>query len=274
MILEFLGVRGSIPTTGINKVRTGGNTSCVTICIDDKLLVFDAGTGIRNIIKKYPNVKKTYLSVTHPHWDHIQGLPFFDFLYDSSKYNFFVEYPDSVAIECAKSQMDGVFFPVKFGDLKSKVNHVNYNDLHKIFSKKINVSFIPVKHGGFCHGFKIETQNCKVIYIPDNELSAYNQSEMKDLIDFCKGADYLIHDSQYNDHELLSKYGWGHSSWRECCDLAIRSFCKNVILFHHDPSRNDEEVDDFEKLTRLYLAEQGSEIVAFAAREDQKIILD
>jgi phosphoribosyl 1,2-cyclic phosphodiesterase len=274
MYLEFWGVRGSIPTTGADKVRTGGNTSCISIYVQKKLFVFDAGTGIKSISEKHSDVSQIYLSITHPHWDHIQGLPFFDFIYNPSKKIHFIDYAGSSANERAMDQMDGECFPVVFSKVKSKVCKLNADRLHEVFDHQIQISSIEVKHGIFCLGFRVDLGDIRVTYIPDNELSLYSDAEMNKLVKFCSESDYLIHDSQYTEDELIDKSGWGHSSWRQSCNLAIESKSKNVVLFHHDPSRNDNEIEKFEQMSRDYLKENGSYITVLAAREGQKIYLD
>lgn len=251
MKLRFWGTRGSIPSPGKNTVKYGGNTACVELVLDDNtLIIFDAGTGIRklgeSIIQNNSN-GTIHLFLTHSHWDHIQGFPFF-----------LPAYSEKVCIrifgcppvfdklkEILTNQMESSYFPVNFDQLKAKIifQEIAQNE-HWI--KGARFSFIKNNHPGIAYGFKVNQNNKTVIFITDNELLSTIDSKNTSLdqfIDFCRNADLLIHDAHYLKEEMIETAGYGHSSYEDAFQLGLKANVKQLIFFHHEPNRKDEEIE-------------------------------
>lgn len=275
MRIAFYGVRGSVPVPGPHTAKYGGNTSCVEIVSSNGArLILDAGTGLIKLGDKLLHVEQPiHILLTHNHWDHIQGFPFFKPIYKANRsVNVYPGQVDADDIKAVLNQMGGSTFPVHYQDLPCKLNF----DSNKTKQPKFNiedfeVSTKPLNHPGGGTGYVIKTESLKVAYITDNELSSPNamNTSMADWVDFVKGADLLIHDAQFLDQEMPQKSGWGHSTIHEVADLAVAAKVKHLALISHDPCRSDTDLDDIESYLKQLLKDQNSNVVASCAFEGQ-----
>jgi phosphoribosyl 1,2-cyclic phosphodiesterase len=260
--LKFWGTRGSCPVSGPEYLHFGGNTSTLELCYDDIHIVFDAGTGIRSLGKVFvqEKVKKIDLFLSHTHWDHIQGFPFFDPIYQSDV-TMTVWSPQSRCKELFNAVFAPEFFPVQFSDLKAKIQFKVYDAPVKI--GPLTLSFHKVNHPGVTYGFKIQTPHQTIGYVTDNELP------LDALIDFFKGCDLLIHEAQYFSEEYTKKKGWGHSSLMEVIDFVEKTKARHWLVTHHDPAHTDE---DLKRLAKL--AHQKSSVPSTWLRDGQIVELE
>ncbi len=249
--LRCWGTRGSIPSPGSHTVRYGGNTTCVEVCDGDTRLIFDAGSGIRplgqNVFESGPN--RIHIFLTHFHWDHIQGFPFFQPLYDAED-TIHVVGPKQKDIDVQNlfaGQMGPIYFPVPFSVVAATMNFEHLNSgSYDIGDFTLDV--MRVRHPSFVTGYRIRLRNTVVCFIPDNELEGEVYPEVgpdfrSRLVDFVGDADLLIHDSMYTDEEYPDRKGWGHSTFGQSISLAKEAGVKQLCFFHHDPSRTDDELD-------------------------------
>ena len=263
MRVRFWGVRGSIPTPGPSTVRYGGNTSCVSIeFADDRVLVLDAGTGIRLLGDELARGNaEISMAVTHGHWDHIQGFPFFAPLYQPGRTILFGPHGRARSLfELLIQQMDGTKFPVAGDRLPSSLSFVSDEEFDRRTREIAAVSRLSVNHLGGADGIRVRCDGHTVVYIPDNELDPPYQpiAPFDEIVDFCRNADVLIHDAQYLEEDMPEKRGWGHSVVSQVCDLAAKAEVAHLVLFHHDPSRTDDQLDAIQDIARARLSELGS----------------
>jgi phosphoribosyl 1,2-cyclic phosphodiesterase len=281
MRIKVWGCRGSLPTPGRDTVRYGGNTTCLEIRLNDgTLIIADAGSGIRRLgttLLEEENLTELHLFVTHAHWDHLTGFPFFGLAY-SSKYRIHVRGGPRAKRSLAKylkRQMGPPFFPVPFKAMKAKFL---FTDADPRRTSIGSAQIIPVRlnHPGGGYGFKLIEGNKAFVFLPDNELDlAYEHGRTKkEYVDFCRGAALLMHDAQYTDDEYEStKVGWGHTKLSSAVELGIRAEVQRLGLFHHDPNHTDEDMDRFVDLCREQIAQAGSKVECFGSKEDMEIIL-
>lgn len=271
MTARLWGVRGSIPAPGPETARYGGNTSCFSVEADGKVLIFDAGSGIRELGKRLVESKETiYVVITHNHWDHIQGFPFFLPIYQPGREVYMLPYHSGKESLCALlEQMDGARFPVKAQELMSRNECIMEDPVEFLGGQGFCVRKIETNHPGGCHGYRIEGRAGSVIYIPDNEMEPPGKKtvEFDDLAAFCSGADVLIHDAQYLEKDMPLKHGWGHSVVGHVLELAAAARVKQLILFHHDSDRTDAEVDAIQEEARAWFARHCPQVQCSAARE-------
>lgn len=275
--LRFWGTRGSIPTTGPRFVRHGGNTTCVEFNYNGQRLIFDAGSGIRDLglslLAEGPGV--VHIFITHTHWDHIQGFPFFIpafipgyhiHLYASSNL-------DKDLKSIFQGQLDRAYFPVQMEDMKATFEFHHFG-AEPIQIGDIKVSWEYTVHPSATVGYRMDFGGKSVAFVPDNEfLKGYLGSpypitmdhnlaaiNMK-LIRFLSGVDLLIHEAQYLNEEYANKIGWGHSSLSNACSIVRLARPKKWLITHHDPMHDDEFLRDKLNLTRQLLGKMDDRIL-------------
>lgn len=265
--LRFYGVRGSVATGGLDTARFGGNTSCTLVEVGDHRVVLDGGTGMRalgqDLMKKLP-VQATVL-FSHMHWDHIQGLPFFVPAYVPG---------NIVAIYAEKkgdfgpshllgSQMTYPVFPVKPAEMKAQLS---FHELEPGSAREIAPGLVlkthRLNHPDDSLGFRLEAAGHTLLYITDIE---HDDARTPALAAFCQGADVLIYDAMYTPEEYPRYRGWGHSTWDAAVELAQLARVSKLILFHHEPTHNDDfvlsiEAEARQRFANVACAYEGMEI--------------
>lgn len=281
MKIKFWGTRGSIPVPGKDTITYGGNTTCLEITLESgRGIIIDSGTGIRPLGERLiadGGKVDIHLLITHIHWDHVWGFPFFDPIYDPKT---------KIAIDgyttCMKglratfdNRMGDGFFPIKFDDLKAEIRYLDTLSHGPLKIDSVVIDSIPLQHpqGGF--GFRFREGKKTLVFITDNELTedAWAGRHPKDYIDFCRDADVLIHDAQYTPIERKQRKGWGHSDYVATFQLASQSHVKQLILFHHDPSRKDLEVVSFKNHCEDLSQKKKVSMTIDAAKEGSELML-
>jgi phosphoribosyl 1,2-cyclic phosphodiesterase len=299
MRLKFWGVRGSIPTPGKHTVRYGGNTPCAELRLDDdELIILDAGTGIRNLGDHLINSGesiKAFLLITHPHWDHIQGFPFFKPAFISGNELTIVgtDRKDKVLSEIIAEQMNRIYFPVQLQDLKAKITFIPVKEEQELSVYDARARIMFVNHPGFTVGYRLDYKGKSIVYISDNEpfdrSVAPSLSNFEDIVkqkflasgddpnqrvfDFCNDADLLIHDATYTPDEYIDRVGWGHSHYLFALRVAAEANVKRLYLFHHDQNHSDDKVDDILKKCKKEVKTRGYRFECEAAIENSEIVV-
>ena len=275
--IRFWGVRGSLPAPGPATVRYGGNTSCVSIDgvgPDGRpwTLVLDAGTGIRELGKvlvRDPD-RDIYFFLSHSHWDHIQGFPFFAPLYQEGRRIYLSpQKGKKMLFRLLMEQMDGSRFPLTHEQLPADLQPLTDAEQLRRTEAGYTVERFRVNHPGDAFGFRLTIQDIRMVYIPDNELDPPADAVLpyNDLVDWCRDADVLVHDAQYIGADMPLKRGWGHSRVDLVLDLARDAEVRHLILFHHDPDRTDDQIDRIQAEARSKLKAAGSDVACTAAFE-------
>ncbi|MEK7487600.1 MAG: MBL fold metallo-hydrolase, partial [Planctomycetota bacterium] len=247
MKVKFWGTRGSICTPEPDFMKYGGNTSCVEVRLDNgTLLILDAGTGIRklgqNLLSDPTFNKSGYVLLSHQHWDHIQGFPFFTpaFL-PNNHFTFLGQFKfDGRLEEALRGQMEYNYFPVRLDEMGSQLH------FRELLEEEIEIAGAKIitrhlNHPQGVLGFRIEADGCVVTYCTDTE--HYPDRLDTKVLELAQNSDLFIYDSQYTEEEFPKKIGWGHSTWNMGCRLAQEARVKNYCLFHHDPYHNDAFID-------------------------------
>ena len=278
MKITFYGVRGSIPTPGYGTYRYGGNTSCVYIeTASGQDLVLDAGTGIRNLGKRLVEKDSPInLMLSHGHWDHIQGYPFFMPIYQPDRQIRVYTIADGNEQICALfDQIDGANFPVKATELPSQSECITENFEADLARQNICVRRIPINHPGGGYGYRIEEDGTSCAYITDNELEPPGKvsTTYGQWVEFCRGVDVLIHDAQYLESDMPHKHGWGHSLVAQVRQLAVDAEVGCLVMFHHDPDRTDTEIDFIQKDNEHFFNGKRAPSLSLCAAEGMQIKL-
>ena len=277
--VDFWGVRGSVPSPGPKTNKYGGNTSCVSVTVGNKILILDAGTGIRNLgasIITEPDIE-IFVIITHSHWDHIQGFPFFTPIYQPNRpvYMFPTLHKKNVVLSSLIDQMDGAHFPVTPDQVPANFTFISESPLEFLADNGFNITLVPMNHPGGAYGYKIIAEDKTICYFTDNEIDPpYPKSiEFHDLVKECKVADVLIHDAQYIEEDMPLKHGWGHSLINQVTDLGHKAQVKNLVYFHHDPERSDDDIDAEFENARYEFRKRESTVKPFFASEGMRISL-
>ena len=268
MNVSIWGARGTVPVPGPDTVRYGGNTSCVSLELEDRVLVLDAGSGILNLGTSLEGTgKEIFILVTHAHFDHVQGLPLFGPLYEKNRVVHVLDVRiDDVTWSPARL-LDGILFPLSPDRMPGVIDHVNEPVLDFLTEHGFHVARERMHHPGCAWGYRVEHDGEALVYMPDNELlpPETNPTLWGRFTSFCRGADYLLHDAQYLENEIPHRRGWGHSALEDVVRLAIDAEVGHLVLFHHDPGRSDEMLDGIQAAAQAMLASSG--IRCTAARE-------
>jgi len=296
MKARFWGTRGSIPTPGPETVRYGGNTPCVEVRLPDRnLVILDAGTGIRNLgdaLMASGESVKAYLAITHPHWDHIQGLPFFKPVFISGN-EFTILGAQSRHLtlrQMIADQMDKVYFPVQLSELKARINFMPLKEGSiEVFGAKLTSCY--VNHPSFAFGYRLDVAGKSLVYISDNEpfdrelarslknvdkmivdrYNKYRGNPNQRIFDFARNATVLIHDATYTPEEYVNHVGWGHSHYLFTLEVAAEAGVKKLVLFHHSPTHSDEKIDEILFKCRKEIRHRNYRFECVAASEGMEL---
>jgi phosphoribosyl 1,2-cyclic phosphodiesterase/ActR/RegA family two-component response regulator len=278
--MTFWGVRGTLPCSGEDTLKYGGNTSCMTLEFPrQQFFIFDCGSGIKNLgdwfvaqQRKGINAK---IFISHPHWDHINAIPFFAPLYiQGNEFEVLgANQGDITMREIVSAQMEGVYFPITFAQFAARVY------FHDLEEETLKVSGIEVQtkllsHPGKCLGYRINYNGRSICYITDNEMyvetsNFYDSHYEKRLAEFVESSDVLITDTTYTDEEYMTKEGWGHSCISKVVDLADKANVKQLFLFHHDPDQNDDAIDAKFATAKAMLKARKSKTKCLTPREGE-----
>lgn len=283
MKIKFWGTRGSIPVPGKNTIRYGGNTPCLEIRTkDNHLIILDAGSGIRELgdhIHKSGYNQDIDIFLTHYHWDHIQGIPFFYPIYSNDyKINFYGISDENKSVkDYLQFQMDSHFFPVKMDEVNKNLEFIEIKSHSTYEIHGLVIETLLTNHPSPTVTFKITKGNKCLVYMTDNEINLESEEgtqtfdELKDknlsLINFCKGCKYLIHDAMYDEADVFSKKGWGHSSNKSLARFSSLTEIETLILFHYSPDYSDDKIDEIISDTQKELLKNGSGIKCIGAKE-------
>lgn len=250
MEIRFWGTRGSIPAPGPTTLEFGGNTTCVEIILaSGRRVVIDAGTGLRllgNHLSAGDAPVRLHLLLTHNHWDHLLGLPFFAPIYREDTEIMVDGWPLAfqALTRIFDDHMGDGFFPVAFDQLKAHISFINRVARGPLVLDGVRIEAMPLNHPQGCLGFRFQEDRRLLVFITDNELGLQGGRPLEDFIHFAQGADLLVHDAQYLPEEMPWHQGWGHSAFDEVVRLAAAAGVRKVLLTHHDPSRSDHQVRD------------------------------
>lgn len=252
--LVFWGVRGSIPTLERDTWRYGGNTPCLELTAPGgSQFVLDCGTGLRMLGNRLAHAQRNgieaHILVTHYHWDHIQGIPFFHPFFEPQNHFHFYSFqspylgPDTLR-RVLEAQLASPYFPVDAAMMTAAREFREISGGEKWEIQGTRISAAALNHPQGCLGYRLDTAAGSIVYATDNEpgVAEYDNN----LRQLAHGADVLIYDAQYSPEQLASdRKGWGHSSWLEGVKIAREARVQNLVLFHHDPDSSDKTIDGF-----------------------------
>lgn len=244
LAVKFWGVRGSIACPSPDHVVYGGNTSCLEIIAGDERIIMDAGTGIRNLGQDFikDGIRKGTLLLTHSHWDHINGFPFFGPAFMSNS-RFTIAaghlYNAGGIENVLASQMANPTFPVPLEALQATLTFEDFKAGESwALDGGVKIITAPLNHPNGATGYRVEYGGKSICYVTDTEhvIGKPDQTVLK----LIEGADIVVYDCTYTDQEFKAKIGWGHSTWQEGVRLCKMAGVRQLAIFHHDPDHNDD----------------------------------
>ncbi|QXC61198.1 hypothetical protein KSP35_23290 [Aquihabitans sp. G128] len=274
--ITFWGVRGSTPCPCDANRRYGGNTACVSVeapGLDP--IVFDLGTGLRfwgDTLASDSEPFRGLALVTHLHWDHVQGLPFFVPIHrDGAQLQVCGRSEDGTLAQAFGEFMRPPFFPVRPGELIGDISFVDVADTELDWGRA-HVTVRDVPHTGATNGYRVEIDGVVIAYVSDHQQPVDGGPIAASVLELCRDADLVIHDAQYEPHEFALKSDWGHCTVEYAVRVAAEAGAKRLALFHHDPSHGDDIVDRLEVEARAF-AEGTSVVEVIAAAEGTTVAL-
>ncbi|MBN2539843.1 MAG: MBL fold metallo-hydrolase [Deltaproteobacteria bacterium] len=278
--VTFWGVHGTLTVPGQKTLRYGGNTPCVSLQFPgDTLVILDGGSGIKelsnHLLSEGRVITKATILISHPHWDHINGLPFFAPLYPRGN-TFNIWGPANSGISMRKliaGQMDGVYFPINIKEFGARISFRDLGE-EQFAIDAITIRTMFLNHPGQCLGYRLNYGGRSICYVTDNEMypesnRLYSKTYINKLADFVADTDVLITDCTYTDEEYEEKIGWGHSSVKQVVELADRARVKILYLYHHDLDQTDDDIDDKLKVAQALLEKRGSSTICIAPKEGE-----
>ena len=259
--IKFYGVRGSISVSGPNYTEFGGNTTCFQIMASEsqRIGIVDAGTGIRKLGQDFLQMQtgqtEIFIAFTHFHWDHIQGFPFFAPAYDKNYNIKILAKGGSPKHKCLRdifaAQMQDTFFPVALDEMGAHFDFLLLDNNSQVFTPPdgipVTVTAVQHNHPGAAYSYRYDRDGHSVVFCTDIE---HGNAIDENIVALARNADILIHDGQYAGDELPSKKGWGHSSYEQAAEVAIRGNVKQLVITHHDPDHDDDYLRKAEKRCR------------------------
>ena len=275
--LYFWGVRGTLPVSGRRYLKYGGNTSSIGLMMGhQRQFVFDAGTGLRNLsrylMSQHDGQFDGRLFFTHPHWDHLNCLPFFQPLFRPQNRISLMGPPQGELSfrSLIEGQMNGIYFPIRPDSFQADVRIDDIEAGEHCFDG-ISLKALRLDHPGHCLGYRVDYAGASLAYITDNELGerASDDAYLARLAEFLHGVTVLIHDTSYFDDEYPQRERWGHSSVSQAVRLAARSGARTLFLFHHDPGHSDRDIDHKLTVARQCMDDIGATFDCHNAREGE-----
>lgn len=270
--VKFWGVRGSIATPSPRHIGFGGNTSCIEVSAGGRKIIFDAGTGLRNLgqwmMKK--DVRNAHLMLSHTHWDHINGFPFFTPAFAPGRaFTIMAGHvsDDQGGIRKVLSgQMAQPFFPVPLEAMQGAMAFEDFTAGDSFFlDPEVKIRTAPLNHPNGATGYRVEYKGRSMCYVTDTEHIPGKPDE--NILALIEGSDLVIYDSTYTEEEFPAKVGWGHSTWEEGVRLCQAANVKMLAIFHHDPDHEDSFMEALEREARKRWAG------AIVAREHMRVNL-
>jgi phosphoribosyl 1,2-cyclic phosphodiesterase len=279
MLIRFWGARGSIPVSGKNYLKYGGDTTCVEIRNKkDQILIIDAGTGIRRLGNRLVKEGKKELSIlfTHAHWDHLLGFPFFKPIYKEGTIiqTYGCAFTQESLQKMLSTTMSPPNFPVKLDQIKAQINyHETCEQTFRLMD--LDIIPIPLSHPNYGITYKIVEDGKSFIFLTDNELTYQHPGglDYEGYLEVCKDVDLLIHDAEYLPSEYKYTKTWGHTIYTDALKLALEANATQFGLFHHNQNRTDKQIDKMVADCKEIIKEKNKNLDCFAVHTDLEIEL-
>ncbi|MCX6137019.1 MAG: MBL fold metallo-hydrolase [Ignavibacteriales bacterium] len=290
MKARFWGTRGSIATPGPATMKYGGNTPCMEVRAGCDIFVFDAGTGLRGLgielLNEFTSQPITiHLFISHTHWDHIQGFPFFIPAYQK-QHRILVYGPPGRARsleQIFRTQLDSDYHPIALNDMGSNIVIQEIREPMRVGN--VSIDFMYLNHPAMCLGYKISHEGSSIVYATDNEPYEFTLPQIdsqtgpvgfprfldEKLNQFIDGADLYIGDAQFTSEEYQYKKGWGHTPLDFCVNTAVAAHVGKLALFHHDPFHDDAFIDGMVTSANAQITALGSSVECFGAAEGMEV---
>ncbi|MCP4231132.1 MAG: MBL fold metallo-hydrolase [bacterium] len=279
MFIRIWGVRGSVPVSGTEYTKYGGDTTCIEIrTSNDEIIIVDAGSGIRNLgnLMLKEERQKFNLLFTHFHWDHLIGFPFFKPIYfpGTQMEVYGCSFVDGTLNETLSTVMTSPYFPVRLRDINANIKY------HRACSRRFQLDTVQITPVNLSHpnraiGYKFEENNKSFVFMTDNELAYKHEGglDFDDYVDFVSDADLLFHDAEYCDKDYELTETWGHSRYKDAIRLALEGKVKRFGLIHHNQERSDNTLDEIVVDCQQIISDAGADIECNAVYQGMEITL-